>query len=69
MNNLKEKDLEKFNVNCPQCGRREYIGFLGGSSCRRYFCRDCCTEFTIKNGIIKVYPFNSNGLIEEEKEP
>lgn len=32
---------------CPKCNKYEHVGFLGGSSTKKYFCSDCCIEFNV----------------------
>lgn len=51
---------------CPQCLRKEYVGFLGGSSSKKYFCRECCLEFVVRSGKVETYNITVNGTVEEK---
>ena len=68
---VKTKLLEKFNgVTCPHCERREGLGFLGGAVCRKYFCGDCCVEFTLRNGtVISILDLNTIIFEDEDSFP
>jgi transposase-like protein len=59
-----KKSKEEYNEKCPHCGTKEYVGFLGGSSCRRYFCRNCCREFSVKKGKTESFSITVNGTLE-----
>jgi transposase-like protein len=60
----KAKSKKVDDTKCPQCDSKEHVGFLGGSLCKRYFCSDCCIEFTIKDGKTKVFNITVNGTVE-----
>lgn len=42
---------------CPICGSRE----IGKISRERYFCGECCNEWTIDNGEIAIYQIAPDG--------
>ncbi|AHF07978.1 hypothetical protein DESME_13790 [Desulfitobacterium metallireducens DSM 15288] len=42
---------------CPICGSRE----IGKISRERYFCGDCCNEWTVDKGEIAIYQIASDG--------
>jgi len=54
--------MEKKRVRCPFCYQRESVGFLKGSICKRYFCKYCCIEFSIKNGVLEIFELDGNGI-------
>ncbi|WP_407306769.1 hypothetical protein [Desulfosporosinus sp. SB140] len=46
--------------SCPFCGARE-VGRIGRE---RYYCRDCCHEWTKGGGEVKIYEVMSDGSVE-----
>ena len=48
---------------CPICGARE-VGRIGRE---RYYCRECCHEWTKGGGEVKIYEVLSDGSIEPLK--
>ena len=49
----------KFKVSCPDC-KNNYVGQI---SLRRFFCPECCIEFTIGPKFIEVYNILTSGEI------
>lgn len=45
---------------CPICGARE-VGRIGRE---RYYCRECCHEWTKGGGVVKIYEVLSDGSVE-----
>ncbi|TGE31972.1 hypothetical protein [Desulfosporosinus sp. Sb-LF] len=45
---------------CPLCGARE-VGRIGRE---RYYCRECCHEWTKGGGEVKIYEVLSDGSVE-----
>ncbi|MGC7869927.1 hypothetical protein ACPUYX_00175 [Desulfosporosinus sp. SYSU MS00001] len=45
---------------CPFCGARE-VGRIGRE---RYYCRECCHEWTKGGGEVKIYEVMSDGSVE-----
>ena len=43
---------------CPICEGKK-VGKISGAE--RYFCRDCCLEFSNSNGEVIVFKINENG--------
>lgn len=65
---VKIRLLEKFNgISCPSCNKKDSLGFLGGAVCRKYFCGDCCVEFTMRNGTV-ILLSDLNTMIFEDEE-
>jgi transposase-like protein len=61
----KSKKEDSIKERCPQCGKRDFVGFLGGSSCKKYFCSECCIEFTVnKDGLVTTQHITLNGTLE-----
>lgn len=52
----KGKEMESVWI-CPICGSRE----IGKISRERYFCGDCCNEWTMDKGEIAIYQIASDG--------
>jgi len=50
---------------CPICGARE-VGRIGRE---RYYCRECCHEWTKGGGEVKIYAVLSDGSVEPLKTP
>lgn len=48
---------------CPICGAREF-GRIGRE---RYYCRECCHEWTKGGGEVKIYEVLSDGSVEPLK--
>jgi len=48
---------------CPICGARE-VGRIGRE---RYYCRECCHEWTKGGGEVKIYEVLSDGSVEPLK--
>jgi ribosomal protein L37AE/L43A len=46
---------------CPLCGARE-VGRIGRE---RYYCRECCHEWTKGGGEVKIYEVLSDGSVEQ----
>ncbi len=46
--------------SCPICGSRE-VGRIGRE---RYYCGECCHEWTKGGGEVKIYEVLSDGTIE-----
>ncbi|KUO70586.1 MAG: hypothetical protein APF81_06365 [Desulfosporosinus sp. BRH_c37] len=46
---------------CPLCGARE-VGRIGRE---RYYCRECCHEWTKGGGEVKIYEVLSDGTVEQ----
>jgi len=44
---------------CPICGSRE----IGKISRERYFCGECCNEWTVDNGEIAIYQIAMDGSV------
>jgi transposase-like protein len=57
----KKTKVEK--VRCPQCGSYEGVGFLGGSTLKKFYCADCCIEFTVKGKQVKSYDITVGGTV------
>jgi transposase-like protein len=55
----------KVIIPCPECGLLDYVGFLGGGRCKRYFCSDCCAEFIIREAKTDIYYFDKDGVLEK----
>jgi len=49
--------------SCPICGARE-VGRIGRE---RYYCRECCHEWTKGGGEVKIYEVLSDGSVEPLK--
>ena len=49
---------------CPDCSESESVGFLGGNSTRKYFCSNCCVEFSVKGKLIQIFEITSGGTIQ-----
>lgn len=47
-------------MNCPLCEARD-VGRIGRE---RYYCRECCHEWTKGDGIVKIYEVLSDGSVE-----
>lgn len=47
--------------SCPICGARE-AGRIGRD---RYYCGECCHEWTRGDGEVKIYEVSSDGSIEQ----
>lgn len=47
--------------SCPLCGARE-VGRIGRE---RYYCRECCHEWTKGGGEVKIYEVLSDGSVEQ----
>lgn len=47
-------------MNCPLCRARE-VGRIGRE---RYYCRECCHEWTKGDGVVKIYEVLSDGSVE-----
>lgn len=47
-------------MNCPLCKARE-VGRIGRE---RYYCRECCHEWTKGDGVVKIYEVLSDGSVE-----
>ena len=48
---------------CPICGARE-VGRIGRE---RYYCRECCHEWTKGGGEVKIYEVLPDGSVEPLK--
>ena len=48
-------------MNCPLCGARE-VGRIGRE---RYYCRECCHEWTKGGGEVKIFEVMSDGSVEQ----
>ncbi|MBC2722626.1 hypothetical protein [Desulfosporosinus sp.] len=46
-------------MNCPLCEARD-IGRIGRE---RYYCRECCHEWTKGDGVVKIYEVMSDGSV------
>ncbi|EHQ91926.1 hypothetical protein [Desulfosporosinus youngiae] len=46
-------------MNCPLCEARD-IGRIGRE---RYYCRECCHEWTKGDGVVKIYEVLSDGTV------
>jgi ribosomal protein L37AE/L43A len=46
-------------VRCPQCGKYDDVGRIGAN---KYFCSECCVEFSQDTKQIKVINLSSTGL-------
>lgn len=46
-------------MNCPLCEARD-IGRIGRE---RYYCRECCHEWTKGDGVVKIYEVLSDGSV------
>jgi ribosomal protein L37AE/L43A len=46
---------------CPLCGARE-VGRIGRE---RYYCRECCHEWTRGDGEVKIYQVMLDGSVEQ----
>lgn len=46
-------------MNCPLCEARE-VGRIGRE---RYYCRECCHEWTKGDGVVKIYEVLSDGSV------
>lgn len=46
---------------CPLCGVRD-VGRIGRE---RYYCRECCHEWTKGDGELKIYEVLSDGSVEQ----
>lgn len=46
-------------MNCPLCEARE-VGRIGRE---RYYCRECCHEWTMGDGLVKIYEVMSDGSV------
>ncbi len=44
-------------MNCPNCGGRS-IGRVGTA---QYYCWECCIEFSLGRGGLRVYHLNADG--------
>ena len=44
-------------MNCPNCGGRS-IGRVGTA---QYYCWECCIEFSLGRGGLRVYHLNAEG--------
>jgi transposase-like protein len=62
----KDRLKVKFRMLCPDCNRKDTIGFLGGSASKRFFCKECCLEFVVKCHVIKFIIVDTNGVIIKE---
>ncbi|MCO1601076.1 hypothetical protein [Desulfosporosinus nitroreducens] len=47
-------------MNCPLCEARD-VGRIGRE---RYYCRECCHEWTKGDGVVKIYEVLSDGSVE-----
>lgn len=47
-------------MNCPLCDARD-VGRIGRE---RYYCRECCHEWTKGDGMVKIYEVLSDGSVE-----
>lgn len=47
--------------SCPLCGARE-VGRIGRE---RYYCRECCHEWTKGGGEVKIYEVLLDGTVEQ----
>ena len=47
-------------MNCPLCSARE-VGRIGRE---RYYCRECCHEWTKGDEGVKIYAVMSDGSVE-----
>lgn len=55
-------------MNCPLCEARD-IGRIGRE---RYYCRECCHEWTKGDGVVNIYEVLSDGSVarlETKSEP
>jgi len=46
-------------MNCPLCKARD-IGRIGRE---RYYCRECCHEWTKGDGVVNIYEVLSDGSV------
>ncbi|AET70641.1 hypothetical protein Desor_5261 [Desulfosporosinus orientis DSM 765] len=46
-------------MNCPLCEARD-VGRIGRD---RYYCRECCHEWTKGDGVVQIYEVLSDGSV------
>ena len=51
--------------NCPLCGQRG----LGKVGVDQYFCSECCMEFTVRGGGIRIFNIESDGTLTHYAPP
>lgn len=50
-------------MSCPLCGARD-TGQIGRE---RYYCHECCLEWTENNGELKIFRINQDGRLSRLK--
>jgi transposase-like protein len=56
------------NTKCPCCNEKNSVGFLGGCSCKKYYCSSCGVEFTVKKGnVVETHRISANGTLDEKE--